>query len=111
MINRRELFQSTGLAVAASQLQAAPQSQPPAVSTAEWLKTCRALICEAYEVEQRSGLMPQYMATRDTLLLHLIADTGNKTRKLRIREEFLSIADVKVRVRVLIHETVRVDLA
>jgi hypothetical protein len=98
-----------------------------------------------YEVEQRSGLMPQYMASRDTLLLHLIADTGNKTKKLRIREEFLPIADVKVRMRVpdgrrvrdvslmragtklnaaargggvdvtvprvLIHETVRVDLA
>jgi hypothetical protein len=98
-----------------------------------------------YEVEQRSGLMPQYMAAPDTLLLHLIADTGNKTKKLRIREEFLPIADVKVRVRVpegrsvrsvslmragtrlniaaragwvdvtvprvLIHETVRVDLA
>ena len=33
-------------------------------------------------------------------MLHLIADTGNKTKKLRIREEFLPLLDVKVRVRV-----------
>ena len=34
------------------------------------------------------------------MLLHLIADTGNKTKKLRIREEFLPVLNVKVRVRV-----------
>ena len=44
--------------------------------------------------------MPQLMASRDTVLLHLIADTGNKTKKLRIREEFLPVLDVKVRMRV-----------
>ena len=44
--------------------------------------------------------MPQLMASRDTILLHLIADTGNKTKKLRIREEFLPVLNVKVRVRV-----------
>jgi hypothetical protein len=44
--------------------------------------------------------MPQLMASRDTILLHLVADTGNKTKKLRIREEFLPVENVKVRVRV-----------
>jgi hypothetical protein len=44
--------------------------------------------------------MPQLMASRDTILLHLVADTGNKTKKLRMREEFLPVDDVKVRVRV-----------
>jgi len=39
-------------------------------------------------------------ASQDTLLLHLLADTGNKTKKLRIREEFLPVENVKVRVRV-----------
>ena len=53
-----------------------------------------------YEVAYQSGLMPQLMASRDTILLHLIADTGNKTKKLRIREEFLPVLNVKVRVRV-----------
>jgi hypothetical protein len=53
-----------------------------------------------YEVAHQSGLMPQLMASRDTILLHLIADTGNKTKKLRIREEFLPVLNVKVRVRV-----------
>ena len=33
-------------------------------------------------------------------LLHLLADTGNKTNKLRIREDFLPVENVKVRVRV-----------
>ena len=37
--------------------------------------------------------MPQLMASRDTILLHLIADTGNKTKKLRIREEFLPVLE------------------
>ena len=53
-----------------------------------------------YEVAYQSGLMPQLMVSRDTILLHLIADTGNKTKKLRIREEFLPVLNVKVRVRV-----------
>lgn len=61
-----------------------------------------------YECELRSGLMPQLMASRDSILLHLIADTGNKTKKLRIREEFLPILDVKVRVRVPDGRTVRI---
>ena len=47
---------------------------------------------KTYEVAHRSGLMPQLMASRDTILLHLMADTGNKTKKLRIREEFLPVA-------------------
>ncbi len=55
---------------------------------------------KTYDVEYRSGLMPQLMASRDTILLHLVADTGNKTKKLRIREEFLPVENVKVRVRV-----------
>jgi hypothetical protein len=55
---------------------------------------------KTYEVEHRSGLMPQLMVSGDTILLHLIADTGNKMKKLRIREEFLPVLDVKVRVRV-----------
>jgi hypothetical protein len=62
---------------------------------------------KTYEVEARSGLMPQLMASRDTLLLHLVADTGNKTKKLRIREEFLPIDNVKVRVRVPAGRSVR----
>jgi hypothetical protein len=60
-----------------------------------------------YEVEARSGVMAQLMASRDTLLLHLVADTGNKTKKLRIREEFLPVENIKVRVRVPEGRTVR----
>jgi hypothetical protein len=53
-----------------------------------------------YEIEHRSGVLPHLMASRDTVLLHLLADIGNKTKKLRIREEFEAIDDVKVRIRV-----------
>jgi hypothetical protein len=62
---------------------------------------------KTYEVEYHSGVMPQLMASRDTLLLHLVADTGNKTKKLRIREEFLPVDNIKVRIRVPTGRTVR----
>ena len=46
MINRRELLQSAGLSLASTQLRAQPYTTE--VSTADWLKTCPVLICEAY---------------------------------------------------------------
>ncbi|MCX6629584.1 MAG: family 10 glycosylhydrolase, partial [Candidatus Solibacter sp.] len=45
MMNRRELLKSAGLAMTASQVHGEPQRE---VAAADWLKTCRALICEAY---------------------------------------------------------------
>jgi hypothetical protein len=54
----------------------------------------------SYQIEYRSGVTPHYMASRDVLLLHLLADTGNKNKHLRSREEFLPVPDVKVRIRV-----------
>jgi hypothetical protein len=51
-------------------------------------------------MEARSGVLPHLMATKDTILLHLLADVGNKTKHLRIREEFESVEDVKVKIRV-----------
>jgi hypothetical protein len=52
-----------------------------------------------YEIERRSGLMPHLVSSADRLVLHLLANTGNKSKKLRAREEFLPLADVKVRLR------------
>jgi hypothetical protein len=46
------------------------------------------------------GVLPHLTASRDTILLHLLADTGNKFKKLRAREEFLPVENVKVRIRV-----------
>jgi len=54
----------------------------------------------SYQIEYRSGLTPHFMASRDVVLLHLLADTGNKNKHLRSREEFLPVPDVKVRIRV-----------
>jgi hypothetical protein len=52
-----------------------------------------------YEVDRRSGLMPHFATSPDRLVLHLLANTGNKSKKLRMREEFLPIPEVKVRLR------------
>jgi hypothetical protein len=52
-----------------------------------------------YEVERRSGLMPHLVRSADRIVLHLLANTGNKSKKLRAREEFLPVPDVKVRLR------------
>jgi hypothetical protein len=54
----------------------------------------------SYEIEYQPGVTPHFMASRDVVLLHLLADTGNKNKHLRSREEFLPVSDVKVRIRV-----------
>jgi len=54
----------------------------------------------SYEIDYQPGVMPHFMASRDVLLLHLLADTGNKNKHLRSREEFLPVANVKARIRV-----------
>ena len=60
-----------------------------------WLDATRS-----YELEFRPGLMPHFVAAEDTLLLHLLADTGNKNKHLRSREWYLPATDVKVRIRI-----------
>ena len=54
---------------------------------------------KTYDVEYRPGLMPHLMASDRTLLLHLLANTGNKVKHLRSREEFLPVDNVKVGIR------------
>ena len=54
----------------------------------------------SYQIEYMPGVTPHFMASRDVLLLHLLADTGTKNKHLRAREEFLPVSDVKVRIRV-----------
>ena len=54
----------------------------------------------SYEIAYQPGVMPHFMASRDALVLHLLADTGNKNKHLRSREEFLPVNGVKVRIRV-----------
>ena len=60
-----------------------------------WLAARRS-----YQIEYRPGLMPHFMASDNVLLLHLLADTGNKNKHLRAREEFLPVTDVQVNIRV-----------
>ena len=52
-----------------------------------------------YELEFRPGLMPQFASSQETLLLHLLANTGNIWKKLLVQEEFLPVKNVRVRLR------------
>ena len=52
-----------------------------------------------YELEFHPGLMSQLAASPDTLLLHLLANTGNIWKKLLVQEELLPVRDVRVRLR------------
>ncbi len=54
----------------------------------------------SYQVEYQPGVTPHLMASKETIVLHLLADTGNKNKHLRPREGFLPVTDVKVRIRV-----------
>ena len=67
-----------------------------------WLSAQRS-----YEIEYQSGITPHFMASSNTLLLHLLADTGNKNKHLRSREEFLAVTDVKARIRIPPQRSVR----
>jgi hypothetical protein len=62
---------------------------------------------QTYRAPFRSGLLPHLTASSDTILLHLIADTGNKFKKLRAREEFVPLRDVRAAVRVPEGRTVK----
>ncbi len=53
-----------------------------------------------YEMPFVSGVTPHFMASRDSLVVHLLADTGNKTKRLRIREEYLPVTDIELRIRI-----------
>jgi hypothetical protein len=52
-----------------------------------------------YAVEYRPGLSCQFASSRDTLLLHLFANTGNIWKKLLVQESFLPIENVRVSLR------------
>ncbi len=60
-----------------------------------------------YEVDFRQGLMPEFTASRDTLLLHLLANTGNISKKRLVEETFLPIENVHVRIRIPVGRQVR----
>jgi hypothetical protein len=53
-----------------------------------------------YEMEFCPGLMVHLTASSDAVVLHLLADVGNKERKFRAREEFLKLQALKVRMRI-----------
>ncbi|MGH9445083.1 MAG: hypothetical protein ACRD3O_05065, partial [Terriglobia bacterium] len=53
----------------------------------------------SYEVEFRLGLLHQFSASSDALLLHLLANTGNIDKEDLVLESFLPLRNVRVRIR------------
>lgn len=53
-----------------------------------------------YEVDFRQGLMPEFAASDNALVLHLMANTGNIWKKMLVQETFLPVENVRVRMRV-----------
>jgi hypothetical protein len=53
-----------------------------------------------YEIEYRPGLTPLLAASADSLVLHLIADIGNKERHFRARESYSRLQNLNVRLRI-----------
>jgi hypothetical protein len=52
-----------------------------------------------YELERRAGLTAQFAAGERDLLLHLLANTGNKVNKTSSREEFVPVEGISARIR------------
>jgi hypothetical protein len=60
-----------------------------------------------YEIDSRQGLMPEFTAAENTIVLHLMADTGNIWKKMLVRETFLPVENVRVRIRIPARRQVR----
>ena len=60
-----------------------------------------------YEVDFRQGLIPEFAASDNTIVLHLLANTGNIWKKMLVEETFLPLENVHVRMRVPTNRQVR----
>jgi len=60
-----------------------------------------------YEVPYRAGLLPHFMASDRVLVLHLLANTGDKNRFEHVREHFMPMEEVRVRIRIPAGRSVR----
>jgi hypothetical protein len=54
---------------------------------------------QSYRIDHIPGLTPHYMASDKTLVLHLLADTGDKDMHYKAREYFLPLSQIKARIR------------
>jgi hypothetical protein len=54
---------------------------------------------QSYRMDYVSGVTPHYMASSSTIVLHLLADIGDKNKQYRTRERFVPVTDLRVRLR------------
>jgi hypothetical protein len=60
-----------------------------------------------YEIDFHPGLMPEFLASDNTMVLHLVANTGNIWKKMLVEETFLPVENVGVRMRIPANRQVR----
>ncbi len=60
-----------------------------------------------YSVSYHPGLSCQYAASREVILLHLFANTGNICKKLLVQESYLPVTNISVRLQVPEGRTVK----
>ncbi len=52
-----------------------------------------------YRMEHVAGVTPHYMSGDNAILLHLIADVGDKVQHLKLRDHFVAVENVTVSIR------------
>jgi hypothetical protein len=55
---------------------------------------------QTYTMDYIPGVIPHYMRSDQTIMLHLLADIGDKVQHLKVRDRFFPVDDVTVRLRV-----------
>lgn len=60
-----------------------------------------------YRLKAQPGLLPHFLESPSALYLHLIANTGNKLKKLRARESYLPMKNIRVDIRMPQRRTIR----
>jgi hypothetical protein len=54
---------------------------------------------QTYRMEHVAGVTPHYMASKNAILLHLIANVGDKVQHLKFRDGFVGVENVTVSIR------------
>lgn len=67
-----------------------------------WLSESRR-----YQIPEDAGLMAHFTESPNVLFLHLIANTGNKVKKIHTNESYLPLEAVRVSIRVPTGKSVR----
>lgn len=91
----RSIYVASGLEAIYEETRIEPVRSYLASLLPESLKAGRT-----YQMDYIQGVTPHYMASDKCIVLHLLADVGDKDRHLKTRERFFPVENVTVRLRV-----------